>query len=183
MDASSPINDFYTDDAWQKEMRDTFLVPYYRETFAGFLLFDGKDDFSLSMQARGIDTLTWRSSAALHSFEEKMARFKGKVYDAICLETHTCTVPGHIEKGWMYYCEAEFLFYGIETGQGDLDCLLIPFKKLQPWFWDHYREFPIHVMPGKNRSETRVVKIDRIIAAIPTTRRLLFERPAASAAA
>jgi hypothetical protein len=36
------MNDYQRDDAWQRKMRDEFLVPFYRRNFHGNLLLDGR---------------------------------------------------------------------------------------------------------------------------------------------
>lgn len=175
MDALSPVNDFYTDDAWQKTMRERFFVPHYRETFAAFGFLDGDREFDRAMQKHGIDTIVLSHVGATHTIEEKIARYKGKVYDAIAVETRSCTLPGMEKDGWIITAKAEFLLYGIETAEGDLDTLLVDMNQLKSWFAENYQNYPPHVMPDKNRSECRIVKINDIMAGVPKCRRFLLK--------
>src|SRR5213593_587706 len=100
------MSDFYRDDAWQREMRDKFLVPFYRQTYqsGGHLVLDN-GRFAESQQKRGRDTIVRADNARPMTIEEKIVRFKERAYTSICLETESCTVPGRITRGWMWYSE------------------------------------------------------------------------------
>jgi hypothetical protein len=159
------MNDFATDDVWQRQKRDEFVVPDYRRKYVGFALFDD-GPFARKMQERGIDTIAWGEDGRIIGIEEKLVRFPGYVYDSICLETETCTVPGRIKRGCMWYSLCDYLLYGMETEDGSLNCLRIDFYHLHRWFWDHEQDFKLHVMPTKNKTASRVVPIKAIERAL-----------------
>lgn len=171
------MNDFHRDNNWQRQMRDEFLVPFYRETFHGYVLLDS-GRFAKSQQDRDVDTLAWHSDGEVIAIEEKIVRYPGRKYTAICLETESCTVPGHIARGWMYYSGADVLLYCMQTGGGGLDCLSIDFPKLHDWFWRNAGDFHIHVMPDTiNKTASRIVPIDAVEPFVRKRFRLL--RPGA----
>jgi hypothetical protein len=174
------MNDYQRDDAWQREMRDTFLVPYYGKKFAGFVLLD-KGPFARDQQRRGVDTLFWDDELALFGIEEKIVRYKDRAYSAICLETETCTKPGRIARGWMWYSAADYLLYGMQTAAGDLDCLWIDFAALHKWFWPREKDFRISVMADTiNQTASRLVPIEAIAENVQL-RRFTLVKPKADA--
>jgi hypothetical protein len=160
-------DDFERDDAFQRRKRDELLVPYYRATYGGFLLLD-EGPFARQMQRRGVDTLVWLDASEPIAIEEKIVRYKGRKYECICLETESCTTPGHIARGWMWYSMADLLLYCLEDAEGDLDCYAIDFPVLYRWFWPREKEFHLHVMPDTvNLTASRIVPIDLIEANVP----------------
>jgi hypothetical protein len=174
------MNDFVTDDEWQRQMRNEFLVPFYKKTFLGYVLLD-KRRFAKRQQERGVDTIAWYAEDQPIGIEEKIVRWAGYVYTAVCLEIASCTVPGYIAPGWMWYSEADILVYCMQLENGDLDCRTIDFPELHKWFWDHEREFPFHVMPDKNKTACRVVPIERIEPFIRKRFTLTRQKEAAAA--
>jgi hypothetical protein len=165
------MNDFHHDDQWQRQQRDEFLVPFYQRRYSGFVLFDA-GRFAKMQQQAGCDTLVWRADLTPTAIEEKIVRpplMRGP-YTAICLETESCTEPGHISRGWMWYSTADVLLYGMLGVDDTLDCLWIDFPKLHRWFWPREKRFPLHVMPTENKTASRVVPIDDIAAAVPMHR-------------
>jgi hypothetical protein len=176
------MNEFVTDNVWQRQMRDEFLVPFYRKTFAGHVLLDDDGRFSKSQQERDVDTLAWKTDGKVIAIEEKIVRYPGRIYTAVCLETESCTTPGRIARGWMWYSAADILLYCMQTETGDLDCRSIDFPKLYDWFWPLENEFPLHVMANTiNKTASRIVPIERIEPFIRS--RFTLTRPASQAAA
>ena len=157
------MNAFLDDDAYQRHMRDTVLVPaFYELRFYGrFRFFDGDMDH----QNRGIDTVVYLDGRPIY-IEEKIVRWKGRKYDAFALETESCTVKGHEKPGWMHYGEADRLLYCFAMEAGWLDCWWLDFGALQKWFWPLEDTFPVFQMDTKNRSAGRVVPIMAVRKAV-----------------
>lgn len=166
------MNDFTRDDQWQREMRNEYLVPFYKRRFNGFILLeDGR--FAKQQQECGIDTLVWGADLAPISIEEKIVRCPSgrDPYDAICLETDSCTAPGFMRSGWMWYAKCDVLLYCMHQPDDSLDCLWLDFPKLHEWFWPRHKAFPPTRMAETiNRTECRVVPIADISAAMQVKR-------------
>lgn len=164
------MNDFQRQDQWQRQMRDEYLVPFYKRSFSGFVLLDD-GRFAKQQQECGIDTLVWGTSRAPISIEEKIVRCppSGRdPYDAICLETDSCTAPGFMRSGWMWYAKCDVLLYCMHQRDDSLDCLWLDFPQLHDWFWPRIKDFPPTRMAETiNRTECRVVPIAQISAAMP----------------
>lgn len=145
------MNDFYTDDRWQREQRDRYLLPlFYRKHYARFQFCDHLPE----EQRRGVDTIIWIGDRR-YTVDEKIVR---KKYTAFALETKSCTVPGHEKPGWMFYGEADRLLYCFSIPKG-LFCYVLDFPKLQTWFWTQEPTFPPFEMDTKNRTAGRIVDI------------------------
>lgn len=173
------MNDFRRDDQWQKEMRGAFLVPFYRR-YRGLMLLD-EGRFAELLQKDGCDTLVWKYDHHPIAVEEKIVRSpQGREpYTAICLETESCTVPGYISRGWMWYSKADVLFYCMHQANDTLDCLWIDFPKLHKWFWLREKQFPLSVLADTiNQTASRVVPIDSIAGAGILMRRFTLLREA-----
>jgi hypothetical protein len=173
-----PESDFERDDAFTKRKRDELLVPYYRRRFlgGGFVLLD-EGRTSKVLQQRGVDTIAWARSGHPIAIEEKIVRWKGRKYESICLETESCTRPGHISRGWAWYSMADRLLYCMEDEEGDLDCVDIDFPALHGWFWPREKDFALHVMPHTiNMTANRLVPIDLILDAVPDSYRFLVTK-------
>ena len=166
------MNDFDRDNAWQKEVRDTVLVPGFYEKCAtnGRYVFLDKGRLAKILQKRSaVDTIFQGKNGTAHFIEEKIVRWPGYHYDAFTLETHSCTVPGHESDGWMVYGEADYLFYCCEQKNRDLVCLLANFPKLQEWFWPLENSFPTFgPLNTLNRTMGRKVPIEDIRANVPS---------------
>jgi hypothetical protein len=167
------MNDFRRDDQWQKKMRDEFLIPYYRHNYRGFALLE-EGRFAEMLQKSGCDTLVWDDSFQPIAVEEKIVRCpQGRdPYTAICLETESCTTPGYIRRGWMWYSKADVLLYCMHQHDDTLDCLWIDFPKLHEWFWPLVKYFPVSVQTTTiNKTASCIVPIDEIARAqIPMLR-------------
>jgi hypothetical protein len=178
------VNDFHRDNGQQKVLRNKFLLPHFEKTFVarggGYLLLDD-GRFSKMEQERGIDTIGWTKDHPPLTIEEKIVNWKGRVYDSICIETETCTVPGFVRAGWAWYSIADRLLYCMETETGDLDCLWIDFPKLHQWFWPIEKDFNLSVMPDKNMTACRLVPITRIMESVPMKRFVLTAEVRAAA--
>jgi len=150
------MNDFQTDDAWQREQRDRYLLKYYRKHFNNFHFCDKL----LDEQRRGIDTII-RIGDLTFTVDEKIVR---KKYDAFALETKSCTIPGHEKPGWMFYGEADRLIYCFSI-DGGLECHTINFTLLQKWFLPREKDFAPFQMESRNRTAGRVVPIRDVVDA------------------
>jgi len=154
------VNEFLSDDKFQRAKRDTILVPflYDRYFWERYRLLDGEWDY----QSRGIDTLIFNGTGAPTHIEEKIVREK---HTAFALETKSCTVEGYEKPGWMFYGEADRMLFCFTVPKG-LDCWWIDFPALQQWFWPQEKNFATFQMKTRNRTAGRVVPIDAIPYAI-----------------
>lgn len=175
-------NHFRSDDAWQREVRDAILVPqlYQARASGRFVLMD-KGRLSTMVQRRmAIDTITQARDGGALGIEEKIVRWPGYRYTAYCLETESCTVPGHESAGWMQYGDADYLLYCFQLECGGLDCDLIQFQRLRDWFWPLEETFPVFQMQSQNRTRGRKVPIAQVKASVPVTSFFLPSRRAAA---
>lgn len=172
------MNEFHRDDHWQREIRDRVLVPefYQKRTDGRFVLMD-KGRLAGFMQKRmAVDTIAQRRSGEAVSVEEKIVRWKGRVYTAFCLETHSCTVKGRESPGWMVYGDADYLLYCFQQDDGSLLCYLMDFQRLKEWFWPLEDRWPTTETTQINRTRCRKVPIAEVQAAVPCWRFRLGHR-------
>ena len=176
------MNDFRSDDAWQRDLRDRILAPqFYQERTNGRFVLMDKGRLAKFMQRRmAVDTIVQGHGGSAVSIEEKIVRWKGRHYTALCLETESCMVHDHESSGWMAYGESDYLLYCFHQPDDSLDCHLIDFQRLKEWFWPLEETWPVFQMPTRNRTRGRKVPISAIKAAVPCWRfSLCEERPAA----
>lgn len=149
-------NVFSEDDTFQRQKRDSVLVPFFYDRYFSerYVLLDGQ----MKYQKRGIDTIIYTGANKPVYVEEKIVRQR---YTAFALETHSCTVPGYESPGWMIYGEADRLLYCFTVDDG-LECWWINFPAMRTWFWEHENDFRTFQMPTENRSAGRVVPIDAV---------------------
>lgn len=166
----APLNTFFDDLAWQREVRDRVLVPWYHEHVheGRFVLLDG-EGLPLDIQRQfGADTLIQARSGDAVGIEEKIVRWKGRHYTSLCLETDSCTVRGRESDGWMHTSRADWLLYALQQPCGALRVYLIDLPALRKWFWaGHYEQFaqfgPLNTL---NRAKGRLVPIEDIRGAV-----------------
>jgi hypothetical protein len=179
------MNEFERDDRWQKEMRDRILGPYFygKYAFDGRYVFIDKGQLASIIQKRyAVDTIVQGRHGTAWCIEEKIVRWpqdRDAPYTAFCLETNSCTVPGHESDGWMKYGQADLLLYCFQTKNLDeLDCHLLAFGKLQKWFWPVAETFNKFKMRDTlNRTEGRLVDIDAIPKKIAIWRGIVGKVP------
>ncbi len=176
------MNDFSSDDAWQRDLRDRILVPqFYQCRSPGRFVLMDKGRLATFMQRRmAVDTITQGKGGLAVSIEEKIVRWPGYPYNAFCLETESCTVPGHESSGWMAYGESDYLLYCFHQNDDSLDCHLIDFQRLKEWFWPLEETWPVFQMEKRNRTRGRLVPILQAEAAVPCWRFALSEERAAA---
>lgn len=156
-------NNFHNDDVWQRKKRDLYLVPFYGKSAYGRYVFMDKGRLSTFLQRKmAIDTIVQGKNGKVVSIEEKIVRWPGYTYKSYCLETESCTVPGHESEGWMKYGKSDYLLYCFEQANGGLKCDLINFQKLCKWFWPIEETWPTFQMPTQNRTRGRKVPIDEV---------------------
>ena len=168
------MNDFERDDQWQRQMRDSILVPQFYEQYSTdrrYVLLD-KGRFAGLLQKRmAVDTIVQSRDGAVVAIEEKIVRWKGRVYTKFFLETNSCTKPGRESDGWMAYGKADYLLYCFEQEDGSLVAYLVEFPKLCEWFWQVFQMFSPHRMQGTlNETEGRLVDIETVRKNVPTWR-------------
>jgi len=174
-------NNFHSDDAWQRGLRDQILVPqFYQKRVQGRYVLMDKGRLSTFLQRRmAIDTVIQAKDGGALGIEEKIVRWPGYRYAAYCLETESCTVPGHESAGWMQYGDADYLLYCFQLECGGLDCDLIQFQRLREWFWPLEETFPVFQMTTKNRTRGRKVPVSMVKANVPVSSFFLSAKEAA----
>lgn len=171
------MNAFYVDDNWQREVRNKTLAPYYRNiSNEGRFVFLDKGELSTRLQREfAIDTIIQGKGNSVVGIEEKIVRWPGYKYTAYTLETMSCTVPGREKKGWMHYSTCDYLLYCfVQSDSISMKAHLIPFQKLQRWFFeeDRYTTYRSNITNQINRTETKIVPIDDVWTAIPECKEL-----------
>lgn len=171
------MNNFYEDDSWQRQVRNATLAPYYKNISKdGRFVFLDKGELATKLQREfAIDTILQGKRNSVFGIEEKIVRWPGYKYTAYTLETMSCTVPGREKKGWMYYSTCDYLLYCfVQPDSISIKAHLIPFKKLQTWFFeaDRYLTYRSSITKQINRTETKIVPIEDVWSAIPECREL-----------
>lgn len=167
---------FDADNAWQRGVRNRILVPlFYRKHSAdGRYVFLDKGRIADVLQRKHeVDTIIQSRDGGVVAVEEKIVRWKGKVYDKFFLETKSCTNVGHESDGWMVYGSADYLFYCFSRDERDsaLDCYLVDFQKLKEWFWPRCERWSEFVMPfTPNHTAGRLTPIAEVVAEVPSWR-------------
>ncbi len=171
-------NDFQRDDKFQKDLRDRILAPdfYGKHAKGGRYVFIDKGRLATTFQKRfAVDTIVQGKNGAGLCIEEKIVRWpeSNKPHMCFCLETDSCTVPGHESSGWMRYGKADFLLYCFQQQDlNSLACYLIDFPKLQAWFEPLQMNLPTFMMTDTlNRSRGRLAPIEQVCEAVPCWRR------------
>jgi hypothetical protein len=178
--------DFDRDNAWQKNLRDTILAPAFYDRFSvrGRYVFIDKGRLATTLQKRfAVDTIVQGKDGAALCIEEKIVRWPGYAYDAFCLETDSCTMPGRESPGWMRYGQADFLLYCFAQPDDSLICHLIDFPKLQAWFVPREASLPrFGPLRTLNASAGRKAPISQVRRDVPSWMRRA-EAPGQQAAA
>ena len=173
-------SDFERDNKWQRLVRDSLLAPgfYGRYAVEGRYVFIDKGKLATILQKRyAVDTIIQGRDGAAVCIEEKLVRWKGYNYNAICLETNSCTVAGHESPGWMLYGQANYLLYGMMKPDR-LEVHIWEFPALKDWFWPRVDQFPIFYMQDTfNHSSGRTVPLDLVTAEVPYWHRTVWPDP------
>jgi hypothetical protein len=164
------MNQFHTDNGYQRGLRDRFLIPFYQSNFGFSRLLDNEPDW----QHRGVDTLVWYDGR-WRWVEEKIVRWprvnggqlRTNGYTAFALETRSCTVPGREKSGWMDYSEAHWLLYCFASRDDSrLACSFMAMQPLKQWFWPRRTRWPVIVTNQINRTECHIVPTCEVSSAI-----------------
>lgn len=171
------MNNFCADDSWQRQVRNRTLAHYYKNiSDDGRFVFLDKGNLATRLQREfAIDTILQGKGNSVFGIEEKIVRWPGYKYTAYTFETMSCTVPGHEKKGWMHYSTCDYLLYCfVQSDSVSINAHLIPFKKLQIWFFenDRYTFYRSNITNQINRTETKIVPIDDVWSAIPECKEL-----------
>lgn len=130
---------FARDDAWQRDLRNRVIVPFYQQRTRGrFVLLDGDHGLAKELQQQhGVDTLLQAADGRAIGIEEKLIRWpeRDHAYTAFVLETMSNINVGRERDGWMKTSSADYLLYGFEQPDGTVDAYLIDFADLRRWFW------------------------------------------------
>lgn len=152
------------DDAEQKIVRDLVLGPGFYGPFSreGRYVYIDKGRLATILQKRyAVDTIMQRMRGDATCIEEKIVR---GVYEAVTLETMSCTIPGHESPGWMEYGKADWLNWTMCRPDGNVDVHLFDFLKLQEVFWPAEKQFPVTITEQDNETLCRIVPIEWITA-------------------
>lgn len=174
------MNDFHANNAWQRNIRDNILKPYFYDVHAvgGRYVFLDKGALSTQLQREyAVDTVVQGRSGAAVFVEEKIISKRERPLTAFFLETDSCTVPGHQKEGWMHYGKADKLLWCFEQKDGSLDCYMLDFQKLKTWFWTCYEKYPAFTMREQNKTRGRLVPIVDVLAVLPGTLRFTVREP------
>jgi hypothetical protein len=173
---------FHIDDAAQKAVRNVVLGPglYGPFTMEGRYVYIDKGNLATVLQKRfAVDTVLQGRGGECWFAEEKIVRFPGYEYDAITLETKSCTVAGHESDGWMVYGQADWLVYAMCQGDGNVKCYIINFPRLKEKFWAAIDSENWHETISKqhNRTACRVVPLSWIEKNVGIHPRLVHATP------
>ena len=150
---------FRKDLFYSQKMRGK-LKPFYEwKSFEGRFIFINKESAEISsiLQKRlAVDTILALSDYKEIYIEEKIVRWPGYKYTAFVLEVQSCSVAGKESPGWMEYGLADYLAYGFEQEDGQIELYLIPFKKLKNWFWKNCISY----------SETKTTQLNQTVCKI-----------------
>jgi len=82
------MNEFVNDDAWQKEIRDRILKPFYEKySFESRFVFADKGKLATTLQREiAVDTVVQKKENELAGIEEKIVRWPGYSYTAFTFE-------------------------------------------------------------------------------------------------
>jgi len=171
------MNNFYADDNWQRQVRNRTLAPYYKNiSNDGRFVFLDKGKLATRLQREfAIDTVLQGKGNSVFGIEEKIVRWPGYKYTAYTLETMSCTVTGHEKKGWMHYSTCDYLLYCfVQADSKSIIAHLIPFPKLQTWFFeeDKYLAYRSNITDQNNHTETKIVPIKDVWSAIQECKEL-----------
>lgn len=174
---------FHLDDDLQKRVRDAVIGPGFYGPFSmdGRYVFLDKGRLATDLQKRfAVDTILQGRKGDAVCIEEKIVRWPGYAYDAITLETMSCTVPGRESDGWMRYGKADWINYAMCQEDGNVLCYLISFPALQEAFWPAHQSFRETTTDQHNRTTCRIVPLDWIRAKVglhPTNGRMVHADP------
>lgn len=174
---------FFSDNEWQRKMRDAILQPYYERRFPGQYEFIEHGD---PRDVGGVDTLINGQT----SIDEKIVRWPrdkdtGALrefgYTAFALETMSNIGKGFEKDGWMVTNTVKWLLYcNASFDEQWLDCFQIDMLKLKEWFWEQDREqWHLHVEENpeqKNIAHCRIVPHATVLEAVGY-RKLFLVRP------
>ncbi|MBI1214103.1 MAG: hypothetical protein GC190_21785 [Alphaproteobacteria bacterium] len=168
------MSDFAIDAEWSRAKRDAILVPQFYRNYCEdgrYVVVDGGVLSEFLQRRCAVDTIAQLPNGAAAFIEEKIQRWRGRVYTDFALETHSCTRPGREKDGWMKYGLADLLLYAFECADGALDAHLIDFQKLRTWFAPRETSFPTFgPLATSNASMGRLVPIEAVAANVPVRR-------------
>ena len=154
------MNPFRQDLTYSEVQREKLKEFYRVKAYDGRFVFVNKNKLlSKWLQDNAVDTIMQISDSDEVYIEEKIVRWKGKRYEAMTLETMSCTIPGREKDGWMKYSKADILAYGFEQESGDIELYLISFPKLKEWFWKNHEVFISTITEQINKTECKIVPI------------------------
>lgn len=150
---------FHFDNDAQRRVRDLVLGPGFYGPYSrdGRYVYIDKGRLATILQKRfAVDTIMQRINGDAACVEEKIVRGE---YEALTLETMSCTVPGHESDGWMRYGEADLLNWAMCRPDGNVLVHLLDFPHLQKVFWPEVERFQETVSQQHNRTACRIVPI------------------------
>lgn len=175
------MNQFERDLAMQCEVRDALLKPRFYGDFSveGRFVFLDRGPLATLLQKRcAADTVAQGHNGAALFIEEKIVRWPGYVYRCFCLETDSCTKPGHESPGWMRYARADFLLYCFMRPD-HLRWFLIDFPALKRWFEIYETTLKTFgPLPQFNGTAGRLASIEQICAEVWHRDGMIFPDPA-----
>lgn len=139
-------NELELDDIWQRGVFDRLLAPVLQEysykNQIVFIPFGGAVSKMLQLRAH-VDAVAQLPHGGMLSIEVKIVRWPGAKegrpsythWKDFFLETWSCSVGPHRQKGWMHTSDANILLF-CQCGAHEerLDCFPLPFSRLRTWF-------------------------------------------------
>ncbi len=162
------MSDFRTDLAFADKVRLQLEANFYprfcRER--RFVALE-RSDGSLYIQKHcHVDCVVANKSGGSATVEEKIVRWKGRVYDAVVIETHSNLEGSGVQAigdGWIATSVADFLLYAFQQEDGSLLVWVFDLPNLRKWFVPLCDQFPVtDTSNGPYHTRCRVVPLSRI---------------------
>ena len=175
------MNEFFADNGYAQKRRDEILKPFYKMFgFESRFVFMDKGKLSEKLQREAVDTVLQQEENNVITIEEKIVRYPGYTYKHFCLETWSCTVTGREKLGWMVYGQCDYLFYCF-TQADRISAIgyLIPFKKLQQWFFENsnFLKYSVTTTNQINHTQCVLTPIQDVLNAVPETQIIILPKP------
>lgn len=167
------MNYFSADNRYAAKRRNEILTSFYKKFgFESRFVFMDKGKLAEKFQKEAVDTILQKDGNEVITIEEKIVRYPGYEYKHFCLEIWSCTNKGSESLGWMVYGKCDYLFYCFtQIDRVSAIGYLMPFTKLQKWFFDggRFNKYTKTTSDQNNHTQCVLVPIQDILNDIPET--------------
>lgn len=167
------MSEFITDNNYSQNRRNEILKPFYKKYgFESRFVFMDKGKLSSKFQKEAVDTLLQKEQNDVITIEEKIVRWPGYEYKHFCLEIWSCTNKGKESLGWMLYGKCDYLLYCFtQIDRVSAIGYLIPFAKLQEWFFKNgnFTKYSVTTSNQFNHTQCILVPIQDILNYVSET--------------